>query len=116
MRKLRNTCLIEGEHGALEIELWDPNGRIYFKQGDDLVLHGGVGPSGGQDRASAQDIFQRQLADFVAAIRHGGAPFVSGQEGLRAVRLIENCYASKQLLELPWMTSRPAQHGYRRVA
>ena len=116
MRKLRNTCLIEGERGLLEIELWDPNGHVYAQYGGDLVLDGCVAHASGTGRESAPDIFQRQLVDFVDAIRRRRAPFVSGQEALRAVRLIEACYAAKQPLDLPWMTSSPAQHGYRRVA
>lgn len=116
MRKLRNTCLIEGERGSLEIELWDPNGRLYLNHADDLVLNGCVDGGAGPAHESAPDVFARQLVDFVEAIRQRRAPFVPGHEALRAVRLIETCYGSKQPLDVPWMTSGPAQHGYQRVA
>ena len=49
MRKLRNTCLIEGELGAVEIELWDANGSLYFKYGDAPVLHGCTAPGSGAE-------------------------------------------------------------------
>ena len=116
MRKLRNTCLIEGERGSLEIELWDPDGHVYLKHGDDLVLNGCVGAGADAARESAPDVFLRQLVDFVEAIRQRRAPFIPGLEVLPAVRLIETCYASKQALELPWMTSWADQNGYQRVA
>ena len=116
MRNLRNTCLIEGERGALEIELWEPNGRVYLKQGDDLVLRGSLGPGADIADETPLDVFQRQLGDFVDAIRSGRAPFVSGPEALGAVRLIEACYASRRPLEVPWMAAEPAHPGFRRVA
>ena len=116
MRTLRNTCLIEGERGTLEAELRDPNGRIYLKQGDDLVLHGCIAAAGSSERESAQDVFQRQLSDFADAVRRRRAPYVPGEEALRSLRLIEACYASREPLEVPWMTSSPVQHGSRRVA
>ena len=116
MRKLRNTCLIEGELGAVEIELWDANGSLYFKYGDAPVLHGCTAPGSGVEPESLVDIFELQLIDFAAAVRQRRAPFVSGPEALPAVRLIEACYASKQPLELPWMTLSASPQRYRRVA
>lgn len=115
MRKLRNTCFLEGERGALEIELWEPDGRLYLQQGDHLVLHGHTGAPEFA-HTEAPEIFRRQLEDFVAAIRHRRAPFVPGSEALRAVRLIQACYASRRSLEVPWMTAEWPQNGDRRVA
>jgi predicted dehydrogenase len=37
--------------------------------------------------------FIAQLADVCAAVRDRRAPFVTGADGLRALQLIEQCYA-----------------------
>lgn len=51
------------------------------------------------------DVFVRQLADVIDAARETRAPRVSGAEALRALRLIEHGYATRQLLDSPWLTS-----------
>lgn len=51
--------------------------------------------------------FIAQLADVCAAVSAARAPFVSGVDGLRALRLIEQCYAARQPLSQPWLTSTP---------
>ena len=45
------------------------------------------------------DLFRRQLDDFVDAVRSHREPFIPGQEGKRAVELIEVCYALRQPLK-----------------
>jgi len=110
-RTLRNTCLIYGEHGTLEVGMWDPDPLVRLTPIDqDFVLTGQVT----QDRRTAKtfrDVFRRQLDDFVQAIRQQREPFIPGQEGKRAVRLIEACYATRQLLKHPWMFPTTSVHG-----
>jgi predicted dehydrogenase len=47
--------------------------------------------------------FIAQLVDVCAAVRARRAPFVTGADGLRAIRLIERCYAARQPLSQPWL-------------
>jgi predicted dehydrogenase len=47
--------------------------------------------------------FIAQLIDVCEAIRTGRPPSVPGSEGLRAIRLIEKCYARRQPLSQPWL-------------
>jgi predicted dehydrogenase len=47
-------------------------------------------------------VFDRQLADFVSAVRQGTPPLVSGIEARRAVALVEACYARRAPLRFPW--------------
>jgi predicted dehydrogenase len=51
--------------------------------------------------------FIAQLADVCAAVSEARAPFVTGAEGLRALRLIEQCYAARQPLAQPWLAPTP---------
>jgi predicted dehydrogenase len=55
-----------------------------------------TGASGGSSNPAAISHVghARQLADFVRAIRTGGAPLVDGREGRRAVEVIEAIYRS----------------------
>jgi predicted dehydrogenase len=108
-RTLRNTCRIEGERGALEVGIWDPDPPIVLRlDGRETVLAGRARPAGresaaGLDFAAA---FRRQIEDFAGAVQAGRQPFVPGEEGRRSIALIEACYARRRPLALPW--DRPA--------
>lgn len=47
--------------------------------------------------------FTQQLVSIASAIRDKTPVLVDGREGLRSVRLIEDCYARRRLLDQPWM-------------
>lgn len=53
--------------------------------------------------------FIAQLMDVCAAIRTGRPPAITGGDGLRAIKLIERCYARRQALPQAWMTALPSQ-------
>lgn len=46
--------------------------------------------------------FIAQLADVCAALREQRAPAISGEEGARAIRWIEDCYTRRQALPQSW--------------
>ncbi|NIW18841.1 Gfo/Idh/MocA family oxidoreductase [candidate division KSB1 bacterium] len=101
-RELRNTCIIRGELGSLEVET-KFNSKIRLKmQGQDLTLTGRV-IRNGLSEEKANDIFRRQIDDFVDAIRLHREPFIPDREGKRSVELIESCYALRQPLQHPWI-------------
>ena len=102
IRQLRNTCLIYGTQGTLEIGTWDYNPTVRIRFHDqESELRGHVG--GAIPDQTLQDVFRRQLEDFARAITDRQAPFVGGPEGKRSVELIEACYTNRQPLETPWM-------------
>ena len=101
-RKLRNTCIISGEHATLEVGIWGYNPPVSLALGNHYsVLTGSVELGGVQDE-STLDPFCRQLEDFANAILSPRVPFVSGEEGKRAIQLIETCYASRRVIMEPW--------------
>jgi len=101
-RNLRNTCIICGERGILEVGIdCNPLMRLRINN-QDVFLTGRVTRDGAAGK-DIRDVFRRQLDDFADAIRNHREPFVPGQEGRRAVELIEACYASRQLLRQPWV-------------
>lgn len=101
-RALRNTCRIECELGMLEVQLFEPHAEVILRLSADVSpLAGRVG----DDRLALQPyrvLFERQLDAFVDAIAFGRRPFVPGSEGRRTVALIEECYARREQLDLPW--------------
>jgi predicted dehydrogenase len=51
-----------------------------------------------------QDSFIEQIRNVVAAVRGGEEVLVSGEEGLRSLRLIEQCYSHRTLMPMPWLS------------
>ena len=45
-----------------------------------------------------------QVQNVLGAIAGNQSLIVTGPEGLRSLRLIENCYAKRTLMEMPWLT------------
>jgi UDP-N-acetyl-2-amino-2-deoxyglucuronate dehydrogenase len=91
---------LAGEHGSIvleddEIVRWD---FVQAEEGDaelrdaprEKALGSGAGSAGG----IALTLHQRQIEDFVAALRAGRAPAVDGREGRKAVQLVHAIYES----------------------
>jgi predicted dehydrogenase len=97
-RQLRNTAIIEGEKGRLEVRLHD-NG-IRLTVGDDQFdLSENL-------KQSFVDLFVSQLDHFVGAVRGLQPPEVSPEDAMAVIDLIERCYAKRRPLELPWISPR----------
>jgi predicted dehydrogenase len=100
-RNLRNTCVLRGERGAIEVALWTPDADVHLRSSDDrTVLSGRI--SRGDGALTLVDAFRNEIEDFVEAILAGREPFVPGHEARRAIRLIEDCYAERRRLRQPW--------------
>ena len=109
-RRLRNSWVIRGERASLEVGLSaDPVIRLGV--GDQASVLAGHIVWSDTAKTTAQDAFSLQLEDFVDAVRNLRQPFVSGEDGKRAVELIEICYASRRPLELPWMFPEMSQRS-----
>lgn len=99
-------------------------GQITLKvEGVESVLAGDLVPdrdnslslhTPGEAEGSPQ-AFIRQLLDLVAAVRTGSAVQVPASEGLRSLRLIEQCYRQRKPLTLPWL-SDAEKIGYAKLA
>jgi predicted dehydrogenase len=100
-RVLRNTIVVRGHEGSLELgPAFDPDVR--FTLTGRMSLTGRVDGHGERRPARLEDVFALQLADFGRAIDEGNAPFVSGAEGRRSIALLEACRRTRRPLELPW--------------
>lgn len=54
-------------------------------------------------RTNAQS-FTEQLRNVIAAMRGEQALRVPGEEGIRSLRFIADCYAQRTLMDMPWLT------------
>lgn len=101
-RQLRNSYIIRGERGTLEVGI-GPNA--------DVSLRPAVGETRVEGKALLDtktpqvlfDAFRYQLSDFIDAVQNQHSPRVSGYEGRRSVEFIEACYANRSPLSLPWL-------------
>ncbi len=75
-----------------------PTNSIYQYQ---VVANGVREEISCSDIRSHKQCWEAQLTDFVQSIGTGTAPSVSGNEGTRVVRLIQNCYEEKRSRPLP---------------
>jgi predicted dehydrogenase len=101
-RDLRNTWILRGEHGTLEVmRRFDASFRLAL-EGEGLELKGGFEHAG--EAEDPLECFRLQWADFLGAIESGRQPSLSGAEGRRAVALIEACQAARKPLANDWET------------
>ncbi|HEX2853349.1 MAG TPA: Gfo/Idh/MocA family oxidoreductase [Opitutaceae bacterium] len=73
-------------------------GDLLPDRDNSLILH-----TPGEAEGSPQ-AFIRQLLDVVAAVRTGSPVRINGPEGLRSLRLIEDCYRQRKRLPQPWLS------------
>ena len=103
-RNLRNTAIIQGSNGKIEVSLRNNHIIAEPKNILDYEVNGLKGNN--MPEQSIIDLFVAQLKDWFNAIKTKNQPFVSGQEGSRAIALIEACYRSRKLLSLPWIITK----------
>ena len=107
-RDLRNTAIIVGSRGRIEIAL-RANAIIDISPDNlaALELEGRSGATMPQEDLW-NDMFKRELRDWADAIRDARSPFVPGASAAPAIELIEQCYRLRQPLPAPWRRSHSA--------
>jgi predicted dehydrogenase len=99
-RALRDTFIVEGDRGTIEIGIHEP-AIVRLALPSAPLLAGGI-PDPEFERAPLRTVFARQVADFIAAIEGERDPLVDGRQGRRVVELVERCYERRQPLRRPW--------------
>lgn len=102
-RTLRNSLVLEGSQGTIEVSL-APGEPVRLRlPGSSLELAGPIGSGPGEVVPSLQDCACRQVDAFAAAIRGEPGESVSGEDATRSVEWVERCYQSREPLRLPWV-------------
>jgi predicted dehydrogenase len=100
-RALRDTAIVQCQHGTVEIGVFEP-ALVKVSVGQhDRVLAGTVSDPI-FEQTPLRTVFARQLCDFTRAIRARRSPLVDGVDGRRVVALIEECYAMRRPLRRSW--------------
>jgi predicted dehydrogenase len=96
-------------------------GYVLLGDGDGLGIvfreHGRPGieqiirPSGPSGYAKENSVFQRQLEDFVSAVREQKRPMVNEVEGTESLRLLEQLYAHRRPADTDWYGQDRARGG-----
>jgi len=81
----------------------EANRLSFFTEGAPFVLGGTLLAPDGTAAATNPQSFIAQLQHVGRAISTGSPVLIDGVAGVRALRLIESCYARKQLLPQPWL-------------
>lgn len=99
-RELRNTIEITGDKGILQAGIWH-NSKVIITDAESRMSGQFEIPDKEQ---SFEDIAAEQAENFALAIRSKSKPFVSGEEGRRAIALIEECDSKRSELAEPWLS------------
>ena len=101
MRELRNSAIIKGTKGEVEIKFYynhieaSPKSIFKFKKnglrGDKL------------SKQSIADLFVLELKNWISSICSKEKIFIAPHEAAQHVKLIEQCYANCKSLKLSWM-------------
>ena len=104
MRNLRNTAIIRGSRGWVEVGLM----KNEVVGGSEEALgfrFNGMGP-----RQMPQQLYREllvpELQDWLSSIQENQQPKVTGIEAARSVELIEQCYRQRCLWKLPWVQNQ----------
>jgi predicted dehydrogenase len=101
-RDLRNSCVIHGERGTLEVGTKTDSTVTLTPARGQASLSGRATTPGQQPPGNLADLFAWQMADFVRAIETGTAPTVPGSEARRSVAVLEACYRHRLPLVFPF--------------
>ena len=92
----------EGQLPVDDVQITD---SIEVKSGDRfrVVPPGTFGSTTTMPSQLFEDLFVAELQDWLGVIQENRPPKVSGAEGAKSVKLIEQCYRHRQLWKLPWV-------------
>jgi predicted dehydrogenase len=114
-----NLYVIEFERGTLTLRAGEAEQVELRLHNSNFLLEGSLknrpsldSPTGGISSASTfQQAFLIQLRDLICAVQTAGRPFIPAEEGIRSLRLIEECYHKRTLMDMPWLTPQEWKSG-----
>lgn len=101
LRMMRNTCVIQGSRGALEVGI-DTEAPYTLRDAGGSVVERGIVPAEPPAQAEWERLFAEQLRNLAGAVRGTEPVYADAADGHRVVRLIERCYAARRPVDLSW--------------
>ena len=102
-RTLRNTAILTGSRGRVEVALH--RNEIVGISPEDLLLReldGRNGVAMPDESLLHEDMFRRELDDWLDAVRGAGVPLADGASVAPGIGIIDRCYRMRQPLRPPW--------------
>jgi UDP-N-acetylglucosamine 3-dehydrogenase len=99
-RKLPNTLRIHGEKGHLEASILGGH-EVFFYLRDEEAEPVVLTPCSGKPKKRVEE-FAIQLSNFADAITNDSKEYVSADEALTVICLIEQCHRSREIMAHPW--------------
>lgn len=93
------------ERGTVRYKVNEANQLEITADGMPTSLAGNLRNPKGVARTNPQSFIQ-QLCNVAAAMKGDEALRIPGEEGIRSLRLIDQCYANRRLIPQPWLTQR----------
>lgn len=98
-----NRFVIEFERGRVTWKVGDGNRLDVQVAGAPFAMRGEL-MDDGSPAATYHQSFVQQILNLAAAVRGKETLRVPGEEGLQSLRLIEQCYRSRKLMPMPWLS------------
>ena len=109
------------EKGIVRWAVGNANGLQISMHGHNMLLSGTLKDYSlisndvieGEIMRSDPQCFIEQLHNVIASMRGEETLRVPSREGIKSLRLIEQCYAQKRLIGMPWLTPREVEEARR---
>jgi len=108
----RNEYIFYFERGVVRYKVNEANHLEITADGMPTRLSGNLLNPKGIARTNPQSFIQ-QICNVAAAMKGDEPLRIPGEEGIRSLRLIEQCYANRRLMPQPWLTPREADAARR---
>ena len=108
----RNEYRFYFERGMVRYKVNEANQLEITADGMPTSLAGNLRNSKGVARTNPQSFIQ-QICNVAAAMKGSEPLRIPGEEGIRSLRLIEQCYANRRLMPQPWLTARETDAALR---
>jgi predicted dehydrogenase len=117
--KTSNLYVIEFEQGTLKLRAGEAEKVELHLNNSSFLLEGSLKDRAGLDSPAGAvspaltfpQAFLAQLRDLIFAMQKAGRPAIPAEEGIRSLRLIEQCYQKRTLMEMPWLRPQEWQSG-----
>lgn len=108
----RNSYIFYFDKGTVVYEVGHANKLNLWLDGTPFLLSGDLVEASIRHELEKRDTrtnlqsFIEQIANVVATMKGLDSLRVPGEEGIRSLRLLEACYGSRTLIDMPWLSER----------